>query len=865
MASNVSAARNVTPRRALSGMDPNLLLSPTPSKSGSALSPSNEELFRQSSGHCGDAPSRPLKRADDSAAGVSQPGSVRKQEQPDSFVVSEGGSMSLPDFQDSLSFPASSGDTSDGFGSLLEQSEDISEEDALADITAVEEPHADYRRSGEPDCDFTYIPDGISHTPRARKKAPSPPVGSPLFHDNPIGVETFYGLDGADDGDDDHNDHDRHHDRGAGLEDETMKSSPMLPERFAGPARAGFTYMLDNLSYTPRKQKSGAIPSNPGSQLFKDSPIGTQTFYGIPPSPSSSPPKPRDRGKGKVVECASANKIEQEQEKPQRLPKSPNRAGPSQPKDQSSPPFRVVIPTPARGLATPYRRIHDAETPDAPASRRPTDRETPSLVRVREASEIMSDALDVDEAMAMTEQRFGEGFEGPHTPESQGHSPQTPAATTTTTTAAAATTHQTTGDNPVSYPSIPQVHVQPEADVSYPSLDATGIPSPPPSQHPDRSPPTKTPEPAPVPRPEQAPAPSSGSYFARIFSPLKFRASNKSATPTASTAETPAPAPAPTLSAAPGGPLFGTPGTGRSVRFAPQFSAGGSGDRTAALEAEWAREREENIRKAQEVGAITISDTTPPTHAGWRRERSLVRRQAREDGVTAITGSEDERSYSVLDQDTVTIEEGLARHIGRKALGPPSPLLAKEEAKSKIRTNASTATNIASSRSSLLYAASSGNHTTTTTTTRGQAHTNTGACSESDDGTLADSLLDMLSQPAAASSSGLVWTKEHYRHLSAIVSSRSTDSKGAKTGYSVQLDRPGRLLAREVVAALELDGDMYLTLTPKECAAVERFLRREKAKGAEWGVTEVVRRTAGLRVAAMRRELTCKGKKVRRR
>ena len=838
MASNVSAARNVTPRRALSGMDPNLLLSPTPSKSGSALSPSNEggnKPFRQSSGHCGVTP---LKRADDSAVGVSQPSSIRKQEQPDSFVVSEGGSMSLPDFQASPSFPASSGDTSDDFGSLLEQGEDMSEEDALADITAVEEPHAEYRRSGDPDCDFTYIPDGISHTPRARKKAPSAPVASPLFHDNPVGVETFYGLDGADDGGDDvHNDHGRHNDHGADVEDETMKSSPMLPERLAGPARAGFTYMLDDLSFTPRKQKSGAIS---GSQLFKDSPIGTQTFYGIPPSPSSSPPKPRDKGKGKAVEDASASKIKQQQEKRLRPPKSPNRAGPSQPRDQSSPPFRVVIPTPSRGLATPYRRIHDAEIPDAPASRRRTDRETPSLVRVREASEIMSDALDVDEAMAMTEQRFGEGFEGPRTPESQGDSPQPPAATAAA--AAAATTHQTTGDDLVSYPSIPQVHVQPEADVSYPSLDATGIPSPPPSQHPDRSPPTKTPEPAPVPRPEQAPPSSSGSYFARIFSPLKFRASSKSATPTASTSETAAP----TLSAAPGGPPSEIPDTGRSVRFAPQSSPGGSGDRTAALEAEWAREREENIRKAQEVGAITISDTPPPTHAGWRRERSLVRRQAKEAGAIAITDTEGERSYSIA----------ITPHIERKALAPPSPFLAKEEAKSKIHTNASTATNIASSRFSLPYAASSsGNHATTTTTT-------TGTCSESDDGTLADSLLDMLSQPAAAS--GLVWTKEHYRHLSAIVSSRSTDPKSAETGYSVQLDRPGRLLAREVVAALELDGDMYLALTPKECAAVERFLRREKAKGAEWDVTEVVRRTAGLRVAALRRELTCKGK-VRRR
>jgi len=772
--------------------------------------------------------------------------------------------MSLPDIQ-SLSFPPSLDSSVDDFGDLPEQDEDMSEEEALANVSKVDsvwEPQAEYRDTVQLNHDFTYVSTGSSCTPRVRKNRPSPAKGSPLFHDNPVGVETFYGSnDGTDD------------DNADEIEDIDMESSAMLPEEFSEPAEADFTYMPNGVSYTPRtKQKNDLFFSDPGSPLFKDNPVGIETFYGIPSSPS----KPRDKGKGKAVEGSRGDIT------PEESPGPVSPSGCGVPKDQSfypsSPPFEVVIPSPRKTIATPSlgKRSHDADVPDAPASRRRTDRETPSLIRVREASEIMSDALDVDEVMTMAEQHFGDGFEGPPTPESKEQSPAWPA------------TDEEMENLSGSYSNLPKILVQSE-EVSYPSLNITGIPSPPLSQHPELlSPPAKTPEAAPV---LPVPAPSSGiaNYFARIFSPLKRGGSSKATTP-GTKPQTPVP-----MSWAPSEPAK-TPDTDRLVHFADNPSKTGEthGDQTAILEAEWAREREENIRRAQEVGAITISDVTIPSPVGdrtkalqeeWERERSLVRRQAKEVGAISIDDTqeeeeEEEESFEgdeVLNQDTAAFEESLARHIESEERGisglSPFMTVAKNETmtttatKSRINTKVFTTRSIASSRSSPPPSAASTFATTTAgyATTRERAHiyttntTTTASASEADDeaagnNMLLDSLLDTLTQPTIANSSGLTWTKENYRHLAAIVSSRSTDPQATNKWYSVQLDRPERLLAREVVEALELDKDMYLQLTSKECAAVERFCRREAVKGREWDVIEVVRRTAGLRVAAVRRE-----------
>ncbi|KAF8253715.1 hypothetical protein K440DRAFT_656906, partial [Wilcoxina mikolae CBS 423.85] len=158
VATDGSATRSVTPRRALSGMDPNSLLSPSPSKSNSSmLSPDESKLSRRTSRHSISS-SRSTKTTEEDTIVVAQPDSFRKQEL-DSFVVSEGGSMSLPDFQ-SLSFPPSldsSVDMMDDFGDLPEQDEDLSEEEALADVSktdSVWEAPAQHSDILKPDYDF---------------------------------------------------------------------------------------------------------------------------------------------------------------------------------------------------------------------------------------------------------------------------------------------------------------------------------------------------------------------------------------------------------------------------------------------------------------------------------------------------------------------------------------------------------------------------------------------------------------------------------------------------------------------------------------------------------------------------------------
>lgn len=122
---------------------------------------------------------------------------------------------------------------------------------------------------------------------------------------------------------------------------------------------------------------------------------------------------------------------------------------------------------------------------------------------------------------------------------------------------------------------------------------------------------------------------------------------------------------------------------------------------------------------------------------------------------------------------------------------------------------------------------------------------------------------DILSSLAfgSSSSSSLPWTRENYRHLSAVLKSSSTNPRAAKKQYSVQIIRSAanRLLAREVVESLRLDGEGMMLLSLKDSAGVERFVRREGLRNRKWDTREVVRRAAGLRIAEVRRRVRGKG------
>jgi hypothetical protein len=122
---------------------------------------------------------------------------------------------------------------------------------------------------------------------------------------------------------------------------------------------------------------------------------------------------------------------------------------------------------------------------------------------------------------------------------------------------------------------------------------------------------------------------------------------------------------------------------------------------------------------------------------------------------------------------------------------------------------------------------------------------------------------DILSSLAfgSSSSSSLPWTRENYRHLSAVLKSSSTNPRAANKQYSVQIIRSAanRLLAREVVESHRLDGEGMMLLSLKDSAGVERFVRRERLRNRRWDTREVVRRAAGLRIAEVRRRVRGKG------
>ncbi|TGZ81713.1 hypothetical protein EX30DRAFT_395492 [Ascodesmis nigricans] len=248
---------------------------------------------------------------------------------------------------------------------------------------------------------------------------------------------------------------------------------------------------------------------------------------------------------------------------------------------------------------------------------------------------------------------------------------------------------------------------------------------------------------------------------------------------------------------------------------APQAS-----NRTAILQAEWAQEREEVRRRAQEVGALTINsdntdddgshtphddddddNQTNPQAPGdrtrlleqqWAADRAAVTAAALEAG--AITIHSDDSSVRITPpgsqsapstdgdyrgQETIDFEASLANHLANQSGIVCSPKPAR-------------------------YAA------------------------------------DMLPQH-------LLWKPAQYAHLLNVLGSRSTP-KTCPTKYEVLILMKHPML-RGWTEKVGVDEEGWMELTGKEAASVERFVRREKVMGRGWSREEVVRRVAGIRIA----------------
>ncbi|KAI5858687.1 hypothetical protein BZA05DRAFT_10734 [Tricharina praecox] len=718
-------------RHALSGRDPNSVASPSPAKSNTPVaSVQGSRISRRGESVASAGSNRPIGDNIANPAG-------------ESFLVSEGGSMALP--EDRSGFLDDGTDLTAQFGTVEEQDGDVdmSEEEALADLST-----ASVWQSGntpEADLDMTYISTATLHTSKTLQEGTG-------LHD---------GADEEEGGEEEEEDVDMD-------EVSSLRSDELLQ-----PIEADFSYISTGRSFTPQAEHRSS--NRAASPLFEDDPVTQESFYGLPDSSTS-----RDKGKGKQKQ-GDETTTQKESFYP------------------SSPPLRVVIPSPqkAQSIVTPAqgnKREHEDDIPDAPASKRRTNRETPNLTLVREASEIMSDALEVEESMQMIEEEFGNDFDGPPTPESQEEEDKT----------------NEMQDDSRPYPTLPQSYVEPgQEEISYPTVDTTvdttGIPSPT-SSLPQVSPPAPT------------------GYLARIFSPFKW---------TPSKPVIPAPVHAPSSAQTSSG-LPRTPG-GRSVHFEDETSIDArqrAADRTALVESE------ATGKNATEVGSSTsqlVGDATKALLEEWDRQRSDVRRQA--EVVGAIT----------IDDET---ESALNERSARETSPPPATLKFKKPA-----------TVASSSRTSTSTATAAG---TTPRMLEKQAATATASSSrpsppppQAREETLIDSLLDEITTVSTAPS-GLVWSKAEYRHLDLVLSSSSTSPSQATKCYKVLLDRPERILAKEVVSSLALDEKGFLVLSRKESAAVDRFMKRERTKGKEWSLVEVVRRTAGIKIAGRRRELVAK-------
>ncbi|KAA8895593.1 hypothetical protein FN846DRAFT_894015 [Sphaerosporella brunnea] len=811
------------PNSAFSGNDINFLITPSPSKSNSSVR--SRSSFRNGSGLSGQ-----LHEGEDTIV-VSQPGSAIRA--VDKFM---GAARSLPEFARPTSL-SSYMEESEMDEYPTEQDVDMCEESALADVTM--------------DPGFTYMSAGRSYTPITHQK---PPQVIPTSEGS-VGINPFCGEEED--------------------QDEEMPTSSVLPEESSDAVEADFIYYSSGASYAPRGGTRTAF-AQPGSSNFEDDP--TDATY-RPPSSS----KRKYKGKGKAVEGTDGEITSEKL--------SPGYTQKEQSFYPSSPPFTVVISAPSAsgGTTTPaqgQKRGHGGFATNAPVSDRRANREIPSLIGGHEVGELMTDHLDLDEPMAKVQQNLGNHHEAPPTPESQVHSSM--------------------DHDSKSHSNLTDTSTSAEDGSSVPAND-TGIPSPTPSR--DKQAKWSSPDDAP-------------GILSRILSPLK-RAALATQVPNSAAHVEEARAQTPTRRSC-------TP-MAHLVRFEDETSAEGRQrlfERTAMMQADWAKEREENVKHAEEVGAITVNDTmtiqemraasterTKALLAEWERERLQVRQQANEMGAIVVddTATEvDEESFEASPTQSFATAPTTQSFIESRG-----------QSFSELPVGQSFSESYTDSRgqSFSTFSESQGQSFSTWRTqsfseSRGQSFTNlpvgqsfsesrsrsrsqsfesqatevfqgSGPSAHNDHHSSAtpqpaippfpssskttapisstphagdsvpDSLLDSITTVTNASSTtkdGLVWKAEHYENLEMVLSSKSTNPAEASKCYKVQLDRPERLLSREVMASLDVDADGFLRLDRKESAAVERFLRREKAVGRDWGLVEVVRRVAGMKVAESRRQ-----------
>lgn len=380
-------------RNALSKKDSNFLLSPSagPSKNDSNMQPiSPNPTQRKSSSR---SPSPPKRRRHDKPT-------------TESFSISEGDTLSLPDFMSS----------SVAAGSLSNAShaQDQSEEDALADISRGWQ--APTPKPAPREHDFTYISNGTSFTPRRPGKSglanevhlsSSPP---------PVGVDTFYGPSS-------HLHEQAELDVEEGQDEEMDESVSMLPDDLTGgsieyhgytgplsetpakpPRSTEYTHIDNGQSYTPRPPSKGAMDLDEDSDVISDTEsISPDTFYG-----QEEHTQQDIKGKGRAMDSSHGVVTPEE---------SPELSSPRHANRNPEPSLPTIITPSFTNIKTPIVN---------PAPRaQPVPRDTPNIVRVVEASEIMSDVLEVDDPMRMEQERFGT-TPAPPTPESRGRTPPHP-------------------------------------------------------------------------------------------------------------------------------------------------------------------------------------------------------------------------------------------------------------------------------------------------------------------------------------------------------------------------------------------------------------------------------------------------------
>ncbi|KAI5797805.1 hypothetical protein EDC01DRAFT_651369 [Geopyxis carbonaria] len=633
---------------------------------------------------------------------------------------------------------------------------------------------------------------------------------------------------------------------------------------------ADFTYVAHGPSYTPRVKKKGALSAfNMPSSEYPENSITAESFYDLPSSSTGR----RDKGKGRAVEEQTGGLTQEE---------SPDLSSPAQPSKErsfypSSPPSKEVVEADVSEpdlpeLVTPLDR-NIAEPVNPPlAGRQRIERYTPNISRVVEKAGILSDALEIDEAMRMAEQHFGHGVgnNAPPTPESRQDTPPTRPD-------GQQEDSPTQGKIPAD--SATDVHVE------YPSLD--GMLSPPPSQEAQAAASNKA--------GKQTPSNNKSKIFSHVRqsisgpSSLASSSTPKSALKMATTTTTT------TTEMSWQSTAKSQISHGPSVHFNDEeqesseitnssdlrardasvddvedtiamdelddesmadqsFDLRGNLvqedtqtmiERAAAREAQWQAERDENARRAREVGVFEIlsddddaeeapvnesysrsfqpGERTRLREEEYARERSTVRRRAAEVGAITIddtTVAPGEDTIANMN-NTTAFNDSLARHLDSGNLAS-SPFRLPE----RISVSPSPAGSSASRNSTA------------------------SASSPPVIDLTADSVRAKTRAPRTRTQK---WTTDNYRTLAAILKSSGTIPLATKR-YSVMMNAAmvPELIEPEVLDLMGLDEEGYMVLDARESAAVERFVERERKVGVKWNKVEVVRRVAGVRICALR-------------